>query len=491
MHYLPLILLINKYVIYIYYMFSYQEKYLKYKNKYLKLKDLIGGENKYLCKLENRIIDNLCVLDEQGRFDTKDQCELDCLEVKLDEEFSAWRELFLWSSTILRDVGIYCKGGSALGLQVLKTILDKDKSKYKEFKALKLIKDWDFTVNMTIEQQSQFITKAHELGIENQGQTLAILRFKKGLLLGEDYLLELSIKTTQELYDLELPLTNLKFLVNSDNIELFFEIVKMYVKKQEDLDIMSRNLDILLTTIQVNGIEQVDSIQNGLYTITDPVKLSTAGLHPQLLEIMDQIPFQSRDLINPLTMIQFLITQICQPDRLFIRYLGKNVIKSQNITIFYKTNHIPLPEWLINESVLQEIERKIRFFLTNLNEYIKYLIPIEGSLDNPKELLKPFMVSMNNLFKNVNLSRIELTPINKELLRYLVPCEFFQIIKQKSIEIQKATIEEYIASERGQGLTQEQKKEKRSKIFIKLANFIPKGDSKYTQFLSSFIDNLV
>jgi hypothetical protein len=41
---------------------------------------------------------------------------------------------------------------------------------------------------------------------------------------------------------------------------------------KEDLDIMSRNLDILLTTIQVNGIEQVDSIQNGLYTITDPVK---------------------------------------------------------------------------------------------------------------------------------------------------------------------------------------------------------------------------
>ena len=68
--------------------------------------------------------------------------------------------------------------------------------------------------------------------------------------------------------------TNLKFIVDSVNIDLFFEIVKMYVKKQVNLEIMSRNLDILLTTITVNGIEQVDSIQNGLYTITDPAKIS-------------------------------------------------------------------------------------------------------------------------------------------------------------------------------------------------------------------------
>ena len=255
-------------------------------------------------------------------------------------------------------INVAWDNGSALGLLVLKTILDKDRSKYNEFKALKLIKDWDFTVNMTEVQKEQFITEAQRLGIENQGETLAILRFNKGLLLGEDYLLELSIKTSQELYDLELPLTNLKFLVNSVNIELFFQIVKMYVKKQEDLNIMSRNLNILLTTIQVNGIEQVDSIQNGLYTIRDPVKLSTAGLDPQLLEIMDQIPFQSNDLINPLTMKQFLITQLCEPDRLFLRFLGKNIIKSQKITRFFQANDIRLPYWLINESILDEINRK-------------------------------------------------------------------------------------------------------------------------------------
>jgi putative transferase (TIGR04331 family) len=57
-----------------------------------------------------------------------------------------------------------------------------------------------------------------------------MIRFKNGLMIGDDYLLELSAKIDQTLDDLELPLTNLKFEVNSRNIDPFFEIVKMYVK---------------------------------------------------------------------------------------------------------------------------------------------------------------------------------------------------------------------------------------------------------------------
>ena len=469
-------------------MISYQEKYLKYKNKYLKLKDLIGGENNYTCFLKNRTIDNLCVLDAEGRFNSKDQCELFCLEAKLNEEFNAWRQLFIWSSETFRDVDIYCKGGSALGLLVLKTILDKDRSKYNEFKALKLIKDWDFTVNMTEVQKEQFITEAQRLGIENQGETLAILRFNKGLLLGEDYLLELSIKTSQELYDLELPLTNLKFLVNSVNIELFFQIVKMYVKKQEDLNIMSRNLNILLTTIQVNGIEQVDSIQNGLYTIRDPVKLSTAGLDPQLLEIMDQIPFQSNDLINPLTMKQFLITQLCEPDRLFLRFLGKNIIKSQKITRFFQANDIRLPYWLINESILDEINRKILIFLTNLNHYIESRITFEGPKTS-KKLLMTFIDEMNILFENVNLARIKLTDSNSQLLKCLVPWIFFQQMKEDTIQTKRSATEAFLRTPKGQQLTPTQQEERRT-IFYKYTTSIPTNETKYGQFLKYVMNRL-
>ena len=466
---------------------KYINKCLKYINKYLKLKELIGGENKFKCNEINRIIGNLCIEDETGEYNDKINCEINCLEVKLNKEFDAWRQLFIWCSENLRDIHIYCKGGSALGLQVLKTILDVDRNKYNDFVALNLIKDWDFTVVMSIDQQARFIAKALELDIHNQGETLAVLRYKKGLLLGEDYLLELSIKTSQELYDLELPLTNLKFEVNSANIDLFFEIVRMYVKKVINLDILSSNLNILLRTIVVNGIEQVDLIQNGLYTLTDSKKISTPNLNHKLLEIMNSVRYESGDFINQLTMNQFLITQFCQPDRLFQRFLNKNIIKSQKITKLYRDNGIPLPNWLINEGILDEIIKKINNFLFNLNLFIKSQIP-EGSLDNPRILLKPFMASINILFKNVNLSRIKLTSSNKELLKYLIPMEFFQLLKQKAIETQRASIEEYIASPKGQELTEAQIKEKRTKIFIKLANFIPAGETQYKQFLNTYID---
>ncbi len=471
-------------------MSTYQKKYLKYKNKYLKLKDLIGGEEKFKCDERNRTMGNLCVLDEKGTFRDKSNCEKDCLEVKLKEEFDAWIQLFRWCSETFKDIHIYCKGGSALGLLVLKTILNKDKSKYDDFINLNLIKDWDFTIIMSRDQQVQFIEKAKQLDIHNQGETIAILRYKKGLLLGEDYLLELSIKTSQELYDLELPLTNLKFEVNSANIDLFLEIVKMYVNKVINFDILSSNLDLLLRTITVNGKEQVQSIQNGLYTITDPRYLSTANLNPKLLEIMNSVSCESSDLINQFTFTQFLITQFCQPDRLFMRFLDKNVIKSQRITKFYKENGIDLPEWLINEHILDEISRKIIIFLSNLNQYIKSQISTEEPLDNPKLLLKSFIASMNRLFENVNLSRIELTPTNKNLLKYLIPWEFFQIIRKKAEDAQKDSIEKYIASEKGQLLTEKQKEKKQMSISKKLAIFIPQGDSKYTQFLSTFIDKL-
>ena len=475
-------------------MFSYQEKYLKYKNKYLKLKDLIGGENKFKCIKENRIIGNLCIEDETGQFNDIVNCEINCLEEKLNEEFSAWRQLFAWSLKTFRDIHIYCKGGSALGLQVLKTILDKDRSKYNDFIDLKLIKDWDFTVNMSVEQQVQFIAKAKELGIDNQGQELAILRFKKGLLLGEDYLLELSIKTTQELYDLELPLTNLKFIVDSSNIELFFEIVKMYVKKEINLDIMSQNLNSLLTTITVNNVDQVVPIQNGLYTITDLKQISTANLNQQLLEIMDQIPDNLSDRINKLTMKQFLITHICQPDRLLLRFLGKNIIKSQKITRFYHDNKIELPEWLIDETVLEEINKKIMLFLNLLNEYIESQIVIsdETLLDKPKDLLKPFLALMNILFENVNLARIEITESNKMLVKCLVPWSFFQKVKQNSLRMKQEKDKELELSGKLDAATLALRRQ--TPIKIKYIDYIPSdkllNNTKYMQFIRYIIDRI-
>ena len=48
----------------------------------------------------------------------------------------------------LKDINIYCKGGSTLGLVVLQHLLTKSPTPeiMREFLELKLIKDWDFTI---------------------------------------------------------------------------------------------------------------------------------------------------------------------------------------------------------------------------------------------------------------------------------------------------------------------------------------------------------
>jgi hypothetical protein len=425
-------------------MFYYKKKYLKYKNKYLKLKDLVGGENNFKCVEDSKVIEKLCDEDKTGEYKDKATCEKICLEKKLKYEFIAWAQLFAWSSENLKDIHIYCKGGSALGLEVLKSILNKDLSKYGDFVDLKLIKDWDFTVNMLEEQKSRFINKAEELGFQNQGSRLPILRFKNGLFIGDDYLLELSIKTTNELHDLELPLTNLKFEVNSTNIELFFDIVKMYVKKEINLEIIKYNLNKLLTTIIVNGDDQVDSIKNGLYIINNSEKISTADLNKKLLEIIDLVPYQQTDYINQSTLKQFLISQICQPDRLFLRFFDKNVIKSNKIKKLYVDNKIPLTEWLLDETILDELKRKITSFLDLLNQYIESQIKIKDeTFDENKQALKPFLEIMEKLFVSINLARIKtVTETNKLLVRKLVPWNFLQKLKCYSLRIKKMQEEE-------------------------------------------------
>ena len=75
-------------------------------------------------------------------------------------------------------------------------------------------------------------------------------------------------------------------------------------------------------------------------------------------------------------MKQFLITQFSQPDRLFLRFLKKNKDKSIKIREFYEKNGIPLPIWLIDEAILEEILLKINRFLDNFNRHIESLFVI-------------------------------------------------------------------------------------------------------------------
>jgi hypothetical protein len=159
---------------------------------------------------------------------------------------------------------------------------------------------------------------------------------------------------------------------------------------------------------------------------------------------MDLVPYQQGDYINQSTMKQFLISQICQPDRLFLRFFDKIVIKSNKIKKLYVDNKIPLPEWLIDEIVLDELKRKITSFLELLNQYIESQIEIkDDTFEQNKQALKPFLELMEKLFESVNLARITtVTEKNKLLVRKLVPWNFLQKLKCYSLRIKEVQDEE-------------------------------------------------
>ena len=537
----------------------------------------------FKCADDTRKIKELCVDDESGKYEHKDECETYCLDQKLNTELTAWKSLFKWCLENLPNNPIYCKGGSALGLEVLKSILNKDPSKYQDFLSLNLIKDWDFTVFMSEEDRERFIKHVthkdlpDNLRFNVDGKKITMIRFNNALMIGDDYLLELSAKIDQTLDDLELPLTNLKFEVNSNNIGLFFEIVKIYVKNDIKLEKMLEILNELLNKILVNGVELVDSIENGLYTITDPRKISTAGLSDELLGIMDKsvgisnrapngysnnrgsnnsapigysnnrgsnnrslnniglngysnnrvstnigpnrysnnrgsansVPIKMES-INPLTMKQFLITQFSQPDRLFLRFFNKNVKKSIKIREFYENNGIPLPPWLIDERILEEILLKIDRFLDEFNKYIESQIEItEEFLNNPKPFFKKFIDKMDYLFKKINLSNLRLNNplIDLRLVAKLIPMNIFEKLKEKSFEKREASnlaFLDKIVNKSRRNLVEASKKKKRNtdaKNF-NYTIFLPTGEKStgksnqnnvnhvYDHFLRTFLSKI-
>ena len=179
-------------------------------------------------------------------------------------------------------------------------------------------------------------------------------------------------------------------------------------------------------------------------------------------------------------MKQFLITQFSQPDRLFIRFYGKNVQKSIKIRKFYEKNGIPLPLWLIDETILKEILLKIDRFLDIFNRHIESKIEINDEFfERPQPVFKKFIDEMDILLQGVNIPNLKLTNIKLEDLNQiekLVPMNIFEALKKKFLEKEKMKNLEK--------LTLQFPKEN-PKIRANQRNIVRKRDLKYATFLPS------
>ncbi len=468
---------------------------------------------KYNCNIQGKMKDDLCVEDPNGEFEAKDLCEKTCFDRVLNNEISDWKKFFRELFT-LGNINIYCKGGSTLGLVVLQHLLTKSPTPeiMREFVELKLIKDWDFTILLEPSQDpKQIITIAEKYNFKNEASLFPILRRRPNIQIAGEHLFELSIKNSENMSDLELPLTTLKFQITPDNLDNFFILTKYFLQAHEIE--LTAVLDIL-NTFDFNS--STVSVINGFFNI-EGREIDDGGLSEDLFRILESMRGEIEAAgFNPNTFIQFLVAQFKEPDRLIVRFFGKNVPKSQKIKSLFDRHGVRLPPWLFDESQFDNINRLIEIFLSKINRYINdefsydlmkscldlmtyniqqtYKDPsINGkaqakaqakSREKYKTEMNSYYNQLTNFFTNVNLGKMgkyisdaksKPDPRLFSLLNYLVPNSKMKQLYVEIIRI-KGVIEGNLNKEES-----EKKNFSISNVFI-----LDKDNTKYSIFIKNF-----
>jgi hypothetical protein len=375
------------------------------------------------------------------------------LDDRIYKEIECWRKLFKWCFINLPNNSFFCKGGQVLALQILNDLLNKDTSKCDDFFALDLINDWDINIYMTDEQKDKLTNFAKKLDFEvkyfiineTSEKNFNLIRYKKQIKKEgsskEMYLLELKISVNtieKQLDEYELPFTCLGFEINSNNLELFLEIIRISVINHFDLKNQKYKINELLNNSKIYGLNLFDSVENGLYIINNPEKIQTVYLSPELINVVNNfIKLNTSNIINILTIKQFLITQLSYA-RLFYR-TQKNILKCEKILNLYNQNNIDLPKWLMNKEILKELALIVHLFLNFLKEYIysQLIIPERPVLFDIKKSVKEFIDKIDILFKNIYLENLIHKDQEKMSLIKIIPINKFELLKKKYLQNQK------------------------------------------------------
>jgi hypothetical protein len=414
---------------------NYLDKYLKYKNKYLKLKQLQYGGN-FNCLGDDvagkRIKDELCIEADAGKYANKIDCEKDCFYLEFNKEIEIWKRYFTYIYDTYPNIQILCKGGSVLGLYVLKILFETNQSEEKltKFRDLNLIKDWDFTIlNVTHEIKEDLIRKAEELNIKNEAQSMIVIRYQKGLKINTDFVFELSIKDHQQvLSDYEIPLTVMTLNLTRENLNLFFDLTRYFSNiLPMDLHLLKYTLDKLSEGKTLGSLGNYQ-FRHGLFYLNNEHEIDKAGLDDRIISLMD-IPI---DPYNGPSIKQFLITQMREPDRLFNRFMNKNLQKSRKIVKLFTEFRIDIPDWLFSERNIEILTTIINTFLDRINEYVEHTFNsiVEKDITN-KQKMKAFYIEIDKFINNINLGRIDKSVIekNRDLILKLFPYNHVKIIE--------------------------------------------------------------
>jgi len=425
----------------------HQEKYLKYKQKYFELISklkyisseninpeinnyinhiLIGGRgrgrknklNKNLsnnseniqnerfnCEPENKFSE-ICSSNSKGYYNSKSSCMNDCENkyIKYNlKKANIFYETTIFSNFIStlfsKKYDVYLKGGTVLGLYILKLLYNKYGNDYTVFEKhfndllkLDLIKDWDFTsythkpIDDNLEKELANIAKKNHL--VRRGKTFILYQTEYPIKVKDDALFEISILQYEIFSNLELPLTTMKIKINKKNLNHIFMFAKcFYSYKVKNIPIDTDIIKHMISNIHFF----IYPSNNGLFSINKD-NFNVGSLNDNIVEFINKFSYN-------IYKEQFIITHIQEPNRIFYRLLEKNIPKVEKIIFFLKKHELPLEHsWLFDT---KSIEKLISNFIINLGNKI---IDIYNEQSNPVDGLN----AVTDFLDGIYLKRIEI-----------------------------------------------------------------------------------
>lgn len=401
--------------------FTYKLKYLKYKAKLLEITNFeqIGGKSKssakrtegsrYSCNPKEQF-DEMCKEDPNGKYKNKTSCTNDC-EIKYINrnliEANLKYETFKFNKFIehlmANRLQVYLKGGTVIGLYILKMIWDKAgpekfSNYWDEFVQLDLIRDWDFVAyTKTIDTDDKFRAEYDAIALlyslVPRAKTFILYQAKRPIKLDDQALFEISVMKDEVFSNLELPLTTMKMRINRRNLLHIF----MFAKSFYSYKVSKTPIDIGVIKHMVKSMEFfIYPHREGLFSIKE---LTPGALNPEMVEFVKTYAKNDRNLT------QFLITQIQEPHRIFYRLMEKNIPKTNKIKKFLIGNEITKtqPTWLFNSDSIIKI---MGDFIKKLGQQIAKVYKHEYSANNTDR--NEAVNKTWDYIRGINLSRIRI-----------------------------------------------------------------------------------
>lgn len=415
----------------------------RYNNTKL-LHEHIGGNNSskfYNCYPENNY-NNICKQEKNGIYESKYNCMLECesryinrhlIQANIKNETVKFY-LFIRHIINKEKMSVYIKGGSVIGLYILKLINNKYKNNRKKFKRrlkefinLKLMKDWDFAAytkqsktgdyyQITQSYRDKLDSIANKYNLVPKAKNFVLYRTKRPILINNEPFFEIAILDSDNISTLELPMTSMKVKVTMRNIKYIYMFAKYfysYIATDDDID-----SDILMKMINKIDII-VHPHKKGLYN--PKTKIDQGGLTSQLISFINRFS-KGDNLIS-----QFFVIHIQDPYRLLYRLPEKNIPKTKKIKKFIKNNlNVQLPSWLIDT---ERITKLIEDFSIHLGQKLLDLYNKNG------------ITSVSNFMKGVlfNRTRIEckkFTDSNIKILNNIIkPLMDKMILDNNNIQV--------------------------------------------------------